>query len=440
MLIKNNKVSISQCLLYLTILSAFTGTLVMSVEVGPIHLFPYRYMLIFMWFLFIGAIIINNGRLNLSHIKEKIYLQFLLLWIAYAFLSLIWAADKVDALRNIIYLFTGVSIVIFIVHYFLDLNDLKWLYWIWLLIFIILIFVGLWEVTTGNHLSISGRFGDDYIRTKFAPTATFHNQNDFAFYIALSLPMVLVWIRYYPKLYSRALGILIYISGLFILIMTFSRACYSGVLAGLVFWFIFILKLKKKIKVLALMVLICATFFIFFPAEILNILKTVTNRLTSLSQLIGASEIEDDSLNIRLNLVKNVLYFTANTIGFGVGAGNVEYYIANHNIYPVSEVSNVHNWWMEILANYGVFIFAGYLILYFSLILNLWRIYKKTSKSTEKMICESLLVGWVSFFIASCAPSSIIAFEPQWIYLGFVLAFLNYSRTTATVRNSKCIS
>ena len=309
---------------------------------------------------------------------------------------------------------------------------MKWLYWLWLLIFVLFIFIGLWEVSTGEHLSISGRFGDENIATKLSPTATFHNQNDFALYIALTLPMVFVWIRYYPMLYSRAAGILIYISGLLLLIVAFSRSCYSGVLVGLVFWFIFMLKIKNKIKVLALTALVCAALFVFFSAEILNILETATNRLASLSQIIGAQGIEDESLNTRMNLVKNALYFTVKSLGFGVGIGNVEYYMANYPIYPVGDVTNVHNWWVEILANYGVLIFACYVILYINLLWNLWRVYKKTSNRSEKMICESLLVGWVSFFIASSASSSIIAFEPQWIYLGFILAFLNYSRINET--------
>jgi teichuronic acid biosynthesis protein TuaE len=437
MFVKTNRrpISFQLFVFYLTIISAFTGTLWMSVSVGSIHLFPYRFLLIFMWLLFVGGIFINYGRLNLSHIKVKLYMQFLALWLAYAFLSIMWAADKVEALRNSIFLFTGFSIVFFLVHYVRDLNHLKYLFWLWLLIFIVLIPVGLWEVTTGNHLSISGRFLDDYVNTKFAPTTVFHNQNDFSMYITLTLPLVLSWIRYDPKLYSRALGVLVFISGLLLLILTFSRACYIAVLTGLIFWFIFLLRLSGKVKALATTAFIFLLIVFTFPAETMDILTKIESRMASLSPIRFLEEDET-----RLNLIKNVLYFTAKSVGFGVGGGNVEYYMANYNIYPVHGVTNVHNWWAEILANYGLFILAGYFILYLSMMLNLWRVYKKITNRTEKMICEALLIGWVSFFMASGAPSSIIAFEPQWIYLGFVLAFLNYSRIKETVPGSKCIS
>lgn len=411
----------------------------MSVSVGPIHIFPYRIFLIFMWLLFVGNIfLINNGRLNLSHIKVKLYLQFFALWLAYAFLSITWAADKVAAFKNIIFLFAGISIVFFLVYYFRYLNHLKWLYWLWLLIFIALIPIGVWEVITGNHLSVSGLLNIDEDGFRFAPTTVFTNQNDFATHIALTLPMVLVWIRYFPNLYSRASGVLVFIAGLLLLILTSSRANYLGVLSGLIFWFIFLLKLKTKFNALTIAAFIYLLIVLVFPAQLSDYLAIVDRDMSSLSAI--GSQTDDEGINERLNLIKNALSFTIKSAGFGVGAGNVEYYMVNYPIYPVGETTNVHNWWLEILANYGVVILGGYCILYISLFLNLWRAYKRVSNCTERMICEALLVGWLIFFMGSISSSSIIAFAPQWIYLGFVLAFLNYSRIKDTVSATRYMS
>lgn len=422
----HRSISFPQICFCLTIICAFMGTLVLSVPVGPIHLFPYRFLLIFMWSLFVARIFINNGRLRLSHIKVKIYLKFLILWLIYSFISTLWAADRIEALRNSIFLFTGVSIVFLIVYYFLDVNHLKLLYWVWVLIFMALIPVGVWEVTTGNHLSISGRYLDDLLTTKFAPTSVFHNQNDYGTHIALTLPLVLVWIRYYPKFYSRALGMLVFFTGLLLLILTYSRACYIAVIVGLAFWFIFLIDWKGKVKTFFITLSIFLLIFLIFSSQTMDILQKIESRLASLS-ITGFQET-GSSLAVRLNLLRNALYFTIKSAGFGVGAGNVEYYMANYKIYPVFGVTNVHNWWVEILSNYGLFIFVGYSILYLSIILNLWRVYKKLSDRVERMLCEGLLVGWVSFFIASGASSSIIAFEPQWIFMGLTVAFLNYCR------------
>jgi teichuronic acid biosynthesis protein TuaE len=420
-------IPLQQILLYLTIMSAFTGTLVMSVEIGPIHLFPYRFLLLFMWVFIVVSIFMNNGRLKLSHVKVQRYLQFLVLWLSYAFISMMWAAKKGEALRNIIFLFTGVSVVFFLVYYFRNLNYLKGLYWLLLLIFIALLPVGIWEVTTGNHLEVAGLFEDTRERFAFMPSAVFHNPNDYAAYIALTLPMFLVWVRYYPKVVGRVFGILIMIVGLWILIMTFSRSCYIAVLMGFAFWFMFLLPWKKKIKTLVLMSFLCTLLVVAFPTQFLNILAKVAAQANSLTHLV----LQDEKYlytDTRLNLIKNGLFFTVKSLGFGVGAGNGDYYMANYAIYPVGEVTNMHNWWMEILLNYGVFIFVGYVISYISILLNLWRLYKRVDDVTERIICEALLVSWVSFFMASISSSSIMGFPPQWIYLGFILAFLNYSR------------
>jgi len=352
------------------------------------------------------------------------------IWLLYAFLSMTWAVAKGDALRHAIFLFMGITIIFFMVYYFRELDQLKRLYWIWLLIFVALIPVGIWEVTTGNHLNVSGIFGEVRPRFRFVPTTVFHNQNDFAAYIALTLPMILAWVRYCPKLIGRAIGAFMCLVGLLLLILTTSRSCYIAVLTGLVFWFLFLLRWNKKIKALAVTTFMCVFLVVIFPTNTRDILSKVEIQAASLNPIILQNE-GIGTLYVRLNLIKNALYFTAKSAGFGVGAGNVEYYMEDSKIYPVANITNVHNWWVEILANYGVFIFAGHLILYISLFWNLWKVYKRVNNRTERMICEALLVGLVSFFMASMSSSSMIAFRPQWIFIGFALAFLNYCRIQA---------
>lgn len=435
----NQRISLQQFFLYLTIVSAFMGMLVGTVSVGSIHLFPYRFLLVFMCLLFVAGTFVNHWRLNLSNVKVKLYLQFFVLWLAYAFLSMTWAADKSDALRNCIFLFMGFSIIFFLVYYFSELDQLKRLYWLWILIFVALIPVGIWEVHTGNHLYISKLFEEDRARYLFAPTTIFNNQNDYAAYIAMTLPMIIAWMRYSLKLTGRVLGVLVFIMGLWLLIETTSRSCYLAVFSGILFWFLFLLGWKDKIKTLALIVFVGALIVAAFPVQSLDTFEKMEKQVNS---LVPTAEYNDDigSIDVRKNLIKNVFYFTFKSAGFGVGAGNAEYYMENFKIYPVNHVINVHNWGMEILVNYGVFIFAGYLILYTSLLMNIWRVYKKVKSRNERMICEALLVGWVSFFMASVSSSSMIAFRPQWLYLGFILAFLNYSRIKESRSNASMLT
>lgn len=425
---KVNVFSVQRGFLFLVIVFSFSGSLFLSWEIGAFHIFPFRIFLILQWLLFAGYIyFIREGHLQLSHIKVKVYLQYFAIWLGYAFVSIMWAADQIAAIRNVIFLFTGISIIFFLVFFFRNLNTLQWLYLLWLLIFVVLIPIGIWEVATGNHLAASTLLDEERSWLMFAPTTVFTNQNDYAAFIALTIPMILVWIRYYSKLYIRILGVLVLIGSLSLLIMTTSRSCYLAVFAGLAFWFIFLLQVKKKLITLVTVTTICILLLLAFPDWIQDTFSLVQAEISSLDSVVSATDDYGSNV-VRKNLIKNALHFSAQSAGFGVGAGNVEHYMEFYSIYPVGRVTNVHNWWAEILANYGIFIFAGYVIFYISIFLNLWRAYKRVIYQKEKMICEALLVGLVSFFMASISSSSIIAFPPQWIFFGFCLAFLNYLR------------
>ena len=424
---KINKQAIPQYLLYLTIIAAFPGAYVMSVEIGSIHLFPYRYLLMILCLIFIAGIYANSWLLNVSQIKVRLYLKYLAIWLIYAFFSIIWAADKVEAARNIIFLFTGILVIFFMVFYFNNLNYLKALYITLLLIFIALLPIGIWETVTGNHLPMAGLFGIDRLDMAFMPSTFFRNPNDYAAYLALTIPMFLVWVRYHQKTLGRIIGILIIILGLWVLLMTTSRSSYIALFSGVAFWLLFFMRGKTKLKVISVVAAISIFLILFIPSTIYDSFTLIGEEMSSLSRVYN----DEDAPDVRKNLIKNGLYFTVQSSGFGVGAGNVEYYMGKYSIYPVGRTTNIHNWWAEILTNYGIFIFAGYIIFYGSLLLNLWQVYKKTHVLQEKMICEALLIGLVSFFMASISSSSIIAFPPQWIFFGFALAFLNYTRIKA---------
>jgi len=98
----------------------------------------------------------------------------------------------------------------------------------------------------------------------------------------------------------------------------------------------------------------------------------------------------------------------------------------NFSLYNTKGFINSHNWWLEILVNYGIIIFTGYIIFYFSLILKLGKIYYRKISSKKKTICEGLLISLVGFSFASLGPGSIMAFKPHWLLFAFSLSFLNY--------------
>jgi len=220
-------VSLQKGLLYLALIAGFIGSAFLAIPVGPIHIFPYRVLLPLLWLIFAMGILLQ-GRVDLSHIKVKRYLQFLALWLLYAGLSLAWALSKTDAIRDIIFLFMAVSVIFFVVYYFSNGKDLKRSYYLWLAVLGALLFVGFWEHLTGQHLSVSGFYGETRARFMFIPTGVFRNPNDFATYLALSIPFVFALIRYRRSIFARGVGLVVLGASVYLIIVRSKPSSWEG--------------------------------------------------------------------------------------------------------------------------------------------------------------------------------------------------------------------
>jgi len=413
--------SLLKILFWLTIITSFTGTAFLTIPFGSYHLFLFRLFLPVILLLILLQILLNKGILIISCKKIKFYLLFLIIWFSYAVITLSWASSKADALRQIYFLFVGLSITFLIILYLKSLRDFKNFYLLWVAMTIGLLSIGLWEVLTGNHLLVSSYLGRATAYAgKFLPSTVFYNTNDFATFLGLTFPFILSWLHYKKKLKSKLLGLGLLGCSFYLLLATGSRANLLALILEIFIFLFFLLNWKKRIK----WIIVASSFIIFllivsplFIQQTLNQIETSLKSFTSTYQRTVGSDA------MRINLIKNAVYYS---YGFGVGAGNIEQHIANYSPYYVSTLLNLHNWWAEILANYGILIFIGYLLFYIHIIKNLWKIWHRKIKTTERMICETLLLSLIGFSIASVSSSSIMAFNPQWIIFGTSLAFLNY--------------
>lgn len=410
----------------LAVIAGFTGTLWLTISLGPIHLFPFRIIVLLLWVL----LFINSGKINVGHIKVGLYLKFLWFWVIYAALSVIWAADRISAVKHLIFLLLCISMVFFIVQIIRDILDVKRLLIIWAGLFVLLLPIGFWEVITGEHLSNSGLLNVDegYELYKFAPTTFFGNQNDYATLIALTLPMFYISLGYVKKWYFKGLLLAIITASIIMLLFTTSRANYIGVGIGVSFWFLFLMRLQGKVRFLVLSAILLIIISFNLTIEKIEFLTSIWDDFSTLT------DSDDGGVDVRGNLVKNGIYFGFMSGGFGVGAGNIEYYMQHNPYFPVGEITNVHNWWVEIFANYGIIVFVGYLLFYVNIILSLLKLRKKLLTDTERVICDSLLCGMVSFSISCLSSSSILAFNPHWIFFGLALAFINIKRNMLILR------
>lgn len=435
---KRKTFSFRIALLYLAIFSGFIGSSLpfLMIDLGPFSLFPYRVFVITLWLISLLYVFMNRGKVSINHIKIKPYIRFLVLWFSYAVLSLIWAVSRIDATVEIFFLFMGMSIILFVVYYFADIEQFKLFYYLWLLILVLSIGMGIRDFVIGQTLSPGGnviQFGNE-----FAPRSFYKFQNFFSVFLALGIPFALTFIRYHKKLTTRFLFVGVLLLAFFLLIATVARSCYLAIFSSIVFWVLFLIKWKVKFKMLVILSLVILLLFISpLNHTIQNIYYTIITQITSIGTIISNP---GPSLRFRINAIKNSLIFLVKSLGFGVGAGNVEYYMTHFSVYDVNENAYVHNWWIQILTNYGIFIFGCYITFYLKLFLNLYRAYAKLKDNQEKMICEALLMGMVGFFFAGMSNGTIIYFAPQWIFFAFALGFLNcYKIKQRSVSNHRVI-
>lgn len=411
---------------WITILAAFLGTSVLTFSIGPISLFPFRFAIIFLLAFFLFS---SGLRFDISKIFVRKSLLFHFFWVAYAILSVVWAIDKTSALKHVIFMVLNVIIIFFSIYVLQSVNDFWKLIRLWVTIFVLLIPVGIWEFLTGNHLPSSGLnvVDEGYELYKFAPTATFSNQNDYATWISLTFPMLLSLFKFQRSSLKKIALFVVLLSTILVLFFTTSRANYIAVILSAGFWLYFMTGLTAKLKYFIGFLTLTLIGVVAMPSQILDSLSFYIDDLVALTQ-IGTGE--DAGVDVREYLIKNALHFSLGSWGFGVGAGNVEYYMDNFPIYPVGDIGNVHNWFIELLANYGVLILSGYIALLIFVFRSLWHYHKQVTDRRERVIIEALICPLVGFPIASISSSSLMAFNPLWIYFGVVLAYINFKHLT----------
>lgn len=404
---------------FLTILG-FIHTAVVLGRVGPFSIFPYRALVPIVLLIFIIQFLTKDKMLlSWEQIRIKPILLFFVFWICYGLFSLTWVKSLTAGVTEMLLLTLGISFIFLFVFYFSRLRDYLDLYYIWLGMLVILLSIGVLEILTGQHSSISTYFSGK----GSSPTAVFANENDYATYLTISFFFIIPFIKYMKNYHLKLYGILLALISLYVNYITHSRANFLALLVGLICYFLFLTSRKGKMRILIVAVPVAAIMGIVFH-HVIGV--TSTKLVESFSSAGTPGQL--NSIGIRLHLIHNSLIFLSHTFGFGIGSGNAEYYMGHYEVFPTGGIVDVHNWWIEILVQYGLFVFVGYILVFVTLIVALFRSFKRAENRHEKMICEALLGALFAFPLASISPSSIMAFKFQWIFFAFAIGFLNYFR------------
>ena len=282
----------------------------------------------------------------------------------------------------------------------------------WLIAFLLTSFVGIWELRTGNHLSIAKEhLSRENLTVDGAigsyTSVTFYNINSYAIYILGVIPFVFYTIISKSSMMIKILALYCGLIGMVFLFINGSRgASLSLVLMFLVFLYLLFKKGNKKNVAWALIALGIISFIFYEFGEI--ILSVVLYRMQT-------SGLEDNS---RLVLYEKSLEIIFSSCGVGTGVGSMVH--AMESLGNQYDIYYSHNLFLEFLMQFGVVLFAGFLYYIFKLFFMARR-----GQLSSKVVIYSALFG-LPFY--SVINSEYTHLNFVWCYFAtlFVYASSNY--------------
>lgn len=348
-------------------------------------------------------------------------------WVAWALTSTLWATSTADALRWTIFLFMMTGLMLAIPIAASTRRRLAWFMGALGVTFAVSVLVAIAEILTGVRLPTSAlaeRVG------AFAATSFFGNQNNFATYLSLALPYLLVLPVIARDVRLRALGV---VGGvLAIALILFSGSKANLVAVGIILLgMLVVLALDPAMRrafVAAVVVVGLALVLIvpsMFGAGIVPLPEQAVAKL-DFGTLQAQVQSGSGSGAVRTSLLGTGLDIAAGTGGVGVGAGNAEVVVREKQGYE--GVANLHNWALEVLVDTGIIGLALYAWLFVYMLAGNLRVARRTHDPWLRYLGLAGALALLGFLVGSLGPSTAIHFAPMWITFGLCLTTIVLAR------------
>lgn len=357
--------------------------------------------------------------------KNYSYFAFMMFWVCYSFLSFIWVEDFLAWAKIYIFLLSGFITTWYIGFFFTDKKDI--IYALKIIEFVSFLFsiISFYEIFTGNYIFYNRSL--TYYEERAAlystigfrvPISVFSNPNNYSLFLIFSVFFSFGLSKTKATKIGRFISLVLTIVSLFLLIATQSRSGFIGLILGFTAYGIIEL-IRNGSSNFGKLILFSAGAFLFVIPW-LNDNKELYEALIEID-FSGSSQSDV----IRLNLIKNGFHFLLNTFFLGVGLGNIEYHMSHNAVYQIGGITNIHNWWMEILVSSGVFVFLFYIIIYVNNLIWLFKYSLLKLDKDLRYLSTIFFSVLVSFFVASVGSSSLMYNEWIWPLMAVVMSFVN---------------
>lgn len=410
--------------IFLCIITSMIGSIgVLDINLGVFYLHPFRLCFIFLLFLMIINVfkVINNiNYITIRNRRNNFYsIKFMFIWFVYTVLSLIWVNDYSGWLLSARHIFIGLILCILFSQHLKDNLDFLFAFRMILIMIIIHNIIGWYEIFTSNYMFLPFERIETYSLLRL-PVSTFFNVNDFATFMLFAVCVSFICFYNANSKKMKYISLITMLSSAMLIIVSDSRANILGLIILLVTFVYFTLGPQELFRLIKVLIVV-GIIMIFYNTEIIIKFVGLIDKVINFS--LPSSVIVSSSEDTRINLIRNGFSFLLSTSGFGVGAGNFEYWVENRGLYDTNGVLNMHNWWMEILTCYGILIFALYIVFYIKLVISYTNKFRYSNCKIEKSISLGILCFIISFIIASISSSTNITKLWLWVFWGMAVSY-----------------
>lgn len=391
-----------------------------NLNFGFFFLSPFRLALVLLpiiWFL--KKLLLKEELIYCIKKKNMISVLFYVFWFIYSVIT-IFLVKSISAWSHEEY-FLGVGLLCILLFDMSELTIKNFEFvlkgvWIALVIHNLL---GWYEVLTQNYLfAAPERVALMSQNNDYYPVTTMLNQNDLILVLVFGACLFIYFMVSSKTWKIKILNGGLLLSDIGLAIATDSRAGLLSLVIGILILGMFMLSKRVKIGIL-LVAIILGMGVVFVKPDIIVHISSSLREM----EMISFENATVNSDAVRMNLIRNGLVFLKETFGFGVGTGNADYWMQTEPVYYVRGFTNMHNWWVEILTNYGILLFVLYILFYCYLFYSLYRKYKESENMQRKRMCLLFMAFMGAFLVGSISSSSNWGKEWLWVLWALIIAF-----------------
>jgi hypothetical protein len=356
------------------------------------------------------------------------------LLVGWGFVSLFWTPDPVRGAAEVLVVGLGFIMMATIVSVVREqpraVNAMRRG---WVSAFVLTLPIAVWELATNQHLaSAIGQFqaAGDLTTGFFYTGVTFGNRNDYSTFIVFVFPFLL-WSFSRTRALLLRLGYSALIaSAAFIVAVNGSRLGLVALAIEVTAVMVFRLTARRGLAAQAILALLLAVTIVgafrFQPAAL--------GRFRALQEGLGGQ-----STAVRVALAMNGIELIERTGGIGVGAGGFERAVlSSGEMRSANGMSNAHNLWIEVSAQYGVIVGLGFACWVLFLLAALVR---ATRSRLVALTSRELAIGvpYGAALLAGVVPaglmgSSVLEWAMLWAAIGSAAALADATYSTREAR------